>query len=176
MIVYLRKDFDDMRGEPNISTTAKFPGILPVYIGMEMILTESNLPPRIVRGAPVELVDIELHPEEPPIPARDSITSDGCVLLNYMPKCIYVRLQNCKERFLVSDAGAAQPSTADLEGVIAIQPVSRSWRYKGKSMQVAIAVSRTQCPLLPRKLARGAGQDGRPGLHCALDLPAETQR
>ena len=35
-----RKDFDDMRGQPNISTSAKFPGTLPVYMGMEMILTE----------------------------------------------------------------------------------------------------------------------------------------
>ena len=46
-----KKDFDAMRSYPNISQSAKFPGILPVYIGMEMILTESYLPPHIVRGA-----------------------------------------------------------------------------------------------------------------------------
>ena len=43
-----RKDFDDMRGQPNTGTSAKLPGILPIYIGMAMILTESYLPPRIV--------------------------------------------------------------------------------------------------------------------------------
>ena len=90
-----KEDFDNMRGHPNINTSAKFPGILPVYIGMEMILTESYLPPRIVRGAPVEVVDIELHPMEPDIRGRDSIAKHGCVVLFYMPKCIYVRLQNC---------------------------------------------------------------------------------
>ena len=146
-----RKDFDDMRGQPNISTSAKFPGILPVYIGMEMILTESYLPPRIVRGAPVEVVDIELHPMEP------DIASHGCAILFYMPKCIYVRLQNCKDRFLASDAGAPQPGSADLQGVLAVQPVSRSWRYKSKTMQATVAVSRTQCPCCRGSNARCTG-------------------
>ena len=30
-----KQQFDDMRAFPNISTTAKLPGILPVYIGMD---------------------------------------------------------------------------------------------------------------------------------------------
>ena len=42
-----RQDFDDMRGQPNISNTGKFPGILPIYIGMEMYLTDTFLLPRI---------------------------------------------------------------------------------------------------------------------------------
>ena len=120
-----QQDDEDMRAQPNISTSAKLPGILPVYIGMEMILTESYLPPRIVRGAPVEVVDIELHPMEADIRGRASIDSHGCVVLFYMSKCIYVRLQSCKDRFLASGAGAAQPGSADLHGVIAVHPVSR---------------------------------------------------
>jgi hypothetical protein len=156
-----RKDFEDMRAQPNIGTSAKFPGILPVYIGMEMILTESYLPPRIVRGAPVEVVDIELHPMEPDIRGRDSIASHGCVVLFYMPKCIYVRLQNCKDRFLASDAGAPQPGSADLQGVLAVQPIPRSWRYKSKTMEAAVPVSRTQCPLLPMKQCTLHGVQGK---------------
>ena len=81
-----KEDFDKMRGLPNISKTGKFPGVLPIYIGMEMILTESYLPPYIVRGAPVEVVDIELHPKEPEIQGRASIASHGCVVLKFMPK------------------------------------------------------------------------------------------
>ena len=34
---------------------------------------------------------------EPDIRGRDSIASHGCVVLLYMPKCIYVRLQKCPE-------------------------------------------------------------------------------
>ena len=156
-----RKDFDDMRGQPNISVTAKFPGILPVYIGMEMILTESYLPPRIVRGAPVEVVDIELHPMEPDIRGRNSIASHGCVVLRFMPKGIYVRLQNCKDVFLASDASAPQPGNADLQGVLAVQPISRNWLYKSNTMEAAAAVSRTQCPLLPRKQCTLHGVQGK---------------
>ena len=49
----------------NIGATAKLIGVLPVYVGMEVVLTESYLPPRVVRGTPVEVVDIELHPQAP---------------------------------------------------------------------------------------------------------------
>ena len=94
-----KKDFDDMRSQPNISQTGKNRGILPIYIGMEMCLTETYLPPRIGRGTPVDVVDIELHPMEPPIQGRDSIASHGCVILRYMPKHIYVRVKICDSFF-----------------------------------------------------------------------------
>ena len=158
-----QQDYEDMRAQPNISTSAKLPGILPVYIGMEMILTESYLPPRIVRGAPVTVVDIELHPQEPPIATRDSIASHGCVVLQYMPKCVYVRLENCEDQFLASADGASQPGCVDLRGVIAVQPVCRTWRYKGKKMEASISVSRTQTPLLPRKQCTLHGVQGKTG-------------
>eukprot|EP00972_Heterocapsa_arctica_P035387 5206696-Heterocapsa_arctica.AAC.1 len=93
-----------MRAQPNISTSAKLPGILPVYIGMEMILTESYLPPSIVRGTPVEVVDVELHPKEPALQGRASVPSHGCVVLHYMPKCIYVRVRGCRDVFLAPSA------------------------------------------------------------------------
>ena len=53
-----RADYDDMRAFPNISTTTKWMGILPAHIGMDVILTESYLPPKVVRGAVAEIVDI----------------------------------------------------------------------------------------------------------------------
>ena len=77
-----RTAFDEMREEPNISKTGKCPGLLPVWIGMEMILTESILPPKYVRGAACTVVGIEPHPREPPTQDRDSIASHGCVLLS----------------------------------------------------------------------------------------------
>eukprot|EP00959_Pyramimonas_sp_CCMP1952_P146223 3061421-Pyramimonas_sp.AAC.1 len=47
-----KPDFDEMRAEPNIGATAKMQGLLPLFVGMEVILTESVLPPKYVRGAP----------------------------------------------------------------------------------------------------------------------------
>ena len=117
-----KAEFDEMRGLPNISTTAKLPGILPVYIGLEMILTESYLPPRVVRGTPVEVVGIERRPQEAQLQERSSLASHGCVVLGLMPKCIYVRLRECTDVFLAPSAGAAQPGMLDLRGVLAVQP------------------------------------------------------
>ena len=170
-----KKDFDDMRSQPNIGNTAKFPGILPLYIGMEMFLTETYLPPRIVRGTPVDVVDIELHPMEPPIEGRSSIASHGCVILRYMPKHIYVRVKNCETFFLRPRASASQPGVADLQGVIAVSPRPRTWRYKNQSMKEPVAVSRTQMPLLPRKQCTLHGVQGKtadPGFIAHWSFPA----
>ena len=157
-----RQDFDDMRAQPNISTTAKFPGILPIYIGMEMILTESYLPPNVVRGTAVEVVDLQLHPMEANIRGRASIASHGCVVLTYMPKCIYVRLTNgCKKLFLTPEDAARQPAGLDLRGVLVVQPTMRTWQYKSKTMQAAVSASRTQCPLLPMKQCTLHGVQGK---------------
>jgi hypothetical protein len=59
-----RADFDETRALPKISTAAKLPGILPVYIGVEMILAESYLPPRVARWVPGEVAHVELIPQE----------------------------------------------------------------------------------------------------------------
>jgi hypothetical protein len=150
-----------MRALPNIWATAKFLGILPVFVGMEMILTESFLPPRIVRGTPVEVIDIELHPQEPPVQGRPSIAAYGCALLHYMPNCIYVRIPGCTESFMRPTASAAQPGVADLCGVLAVQPTTRPWSFKGKDMKHAVSVARTQCPLLPQKQCTLHGVQGK---------------
>ena len=168
-----------MRSQPNIGNTAKFPGILPLYVGMEMYLTETYLPPNIGRGTPVDVVDIELHPLEPPIEGRNSIASHGCVVLRYMPKYIYVRVKNCKQCFLVPEAGASKPSVSDLQGVIAVAPKPRQWRYKPSTMKEPIAVSRTQVPLLPRKQGTLHGVQGKtadPGIIVHWSFPAGVSK
>ena len=155
-----KKDFDDMRSQPNISTTGNFPGILPIYIGMEMVLDASYLPPRIVRGTPVDVVGIELHPSEPSIQGRASMASHGCVILRCMPKHIYVRVKNCEEYFLTSKASAAQPGEVDLKGVIAVSPQSRQWPWPPGDKH-ATSVTRMQMPLLPRKQCTLHGVQGK---------------
>ena len=45
-------EFDEMRAEANIAKTAKLPSVLPAFEGMEMILDETVLPPKFVRGSP----------------------------------------------------------------------------------------------------------------------------
>ena len=66
-----------------------------------MIVSESVLPPQYVRGTPCKVFGIEPHPQELTIHDRDSIASDGCVVLYYPPKCIYVRVVGSTDVFYI---------------------------------------------------------------------------
>ena len=96
-----------MRAQPNISASAQVPCFLPVYLDMQIVLTESDLPPRIVRGAAAEVVDIALHPMEPAVAQRPAIASQASVVLHYMPKFVYMRVRDCKDLFLGTTIDAA---------------------------------------------------------------------
>ena len=146
-----------MRAEPNISTTAKFPGILPVFVGMEMILTDSLLPPKYVRGTPCVVVGLEPHPQEPAIESRESIASEGCVVLRYLPKAVNVKVKGNKDVHL--QGGSA--TDMDLEGVLAITPRPRPWKFLSSSGTNAVPVTRSQIPLLPQKQCTLHGVQGK---------------
>ena len=92
-------EHDDMRAVPQVSTAAKLLGILPLYVDMAVILTQSYLPPKVVRGAAAVVVGIELHPREPALEGRSTLQYHGCVLLEMMPQCIYARIRNCEDIF-----------------------------------------------------------------------------
>ena len=157
----VRADYDEMRAVPNVSTTSKLLGMMPLYVGMEVILTESYLPPKVVRGAAADVVGIEFHPSEPPLPERSTLASHGCVLLDMMPKCVYVRIRECEDIFLTAPIGASQPGLTDLRGVLAVQAVTRPWLFKPKGATAPISVVRTQCPLLPMKQCTLHGVQGK---------------
>ena len=157
-----RRDFEDMRAEPNLGKTQKLAGILSLFIGMDMITTESMLPPTKVRGSACKVVGLELHPRELPLSGRESITTHGCVLLQYMPKCVYVRFDEQKDVHLqASSVSASEHDEVDLKGVLAIQPVARQWAFKGDGFKTAVNIHRTQIPLLPRKQCTLHGVQGK---------------
>jgi hypothetical protein len=129
--------------------------VLPIFEGMEMILDESVLPPRWVRGSPCTVVGIELHPREAPIAGRDSIATDGCVVLKYMPKCVYVRMPGSTAVNLQLRADF------DVTGVLAIRPNSRSWKFTPSAYKKPVHVTRTQITLLPQKQGTLHGVQGK---------------
>ena len=152
-----RQEFDAMQAEPNISTTAKLPGLLPVFVGLEMILTDSVLPPKYVRGTQCVVVGLELHPHEPEIESRESIASDGCVLLRYLPKAVYVKIKGSKDVHL----RGSSHTDVDLEGVLAITPQPRPWKFQPSSSTSTVPVTRSQIPLLPQKQCTLHGVQGK---------------
>ena len=159
------EEFDEMREDPNIGATGRMLGLLPLFLGMEMVLQESLLPPRYVRGAPCKVVGFEPHEFEPQLEGRSSITSDGVVLLHYMPKCVYVKMEGSNELFLQAASetagSASQPAGLDLRGVLAITPQTRPWKFKPAAGGPAIPVSRIQLPVLPRKQCTLHGVQGK---------------
>ncbi len=157
--------FDEMRAEPNIGAATKKRGLLPLFVGMAVILTESALPPKYVRGTSGKVVGIEPHALELPVEGRPSIASDGVALLLYMPKAVYVKIDDSEELFLKSgpptSSGAPQLAGSDLRGVLAITPQARPWKFKAASGGPSVAVSRTQLTVLPRKQGTLHGVQGK---------------
>ena len=94
-----------------------------------------------------------------------SIVSDGVVLLHYMPKAVYVKIDDSDELFLKAaprtSASASQPAGPDLRGVLAITPQARPWKFKPAAGGPAIPVSRTQLSVLPRKQGTLHGVQGK---------------
>ena len=73
---------------------------------MEAILTRSVLPPKYVRGTLGKVVVIELHAQELPVERRTSTVSDGVVLLRYIAKAVYVKIDDPKAVYVKIDAKA----------------------------------------------------------------------
>ena len=87
---------------------------------------------------------------------------EGCVVLHYMPNCIYVRIPGSCHTFLQAEAtDAAQPNAMDLTGVLAIKPQARSWNFTPAASKSSVTISRTQVPLLPRKQCTLHGVQGK---------------
>ena len=157
-----KEDYDEMRAVANIGHTAKLVSVLPVWVGMEMILTESLLPPKLVRGTKCIVAGSEPHPREPAIEDRDSVRTHGCAVLHFMPKSIYVRIPGCDETFLrEGTTGGAQSTDMDLTGMLAIKPQTRSWHFTPAASKTTVTVSRTQIPLLPSKQCTLHGVQGK---------------
>ena len=83
--------------------------------------------------------------------------ADGCVVLRYMPKCIYVRVHGYHEAVLPAREDGFE------KGVVAIKPTSRRWQFTPTTFARPVDVSRTQVPLLPRKQCTLHGVQGKTG-------------
>ena len=149
-------DFLELRGHSNVSSSARLVTVLPLFIGMNIVLSESLLPPKFVRGTAATVVGIQPQEDEPDAFTRASVTHSHCVVLKRMPRCVFVKIPDCDEIFL--DNGSF---TGDSRGVLAIVPVRRKWKFKPKSYKTAVDIVRTQIPLLPRNQVTLHGMQGK---------------
>ena len=101
------------------------------------------------------------------------------MLLRFMPLCIYVKLTEATDNFLKSDSVGASEPDDELLGVIAVQPIQRSWRFKSKSFAKPLHTRRLQVPLLPQKQTTLHGVQGRtaePGLVAYWRFPKKLSQ
>ena len=86
------------------SKTANLISFLPLHQGMRCKITKKILPPELVQEAPVEILSIEVHPQErygipghpPGLPQPDATHpcwTTGHVRLDYVPAAIAVRVE-----------------------------------------------------------------------------------
>ena len=76
-----KAELSEMRAQPNVSATSKMLGVLPIFVGMAMRLTDTALPSLYAPGAHWGIVVADPRPREPPLAGRESIVSDGCAVL-----------------------------------------------------------------------------------------------
>ena len=115
-------------------------------------------------SASCTVVALELHPNERQVDGtQESVVADACVVLHYMPECIYVRVRDYD--------GSVLPvgESFDVKGVVAIKPASRQWTFTPSTFKHSVDVSQTQMPLLPRRQCTLHGVQGK---HLQLFLPS----
>ena len=89
-----------------------------------MILTQSYLPPLIVRGTAMLVHDIQLHPIEILDEHLRSMNRDAFVILQFMPLAVCVRLQDSTQNILQGDEINKNDAT-NLRGILAVEPLTR---------------------------------------------------
>ena len=187
-----RAALEQMLATPSVTATRKLMGLLPIYIGMEVVLTENILPPLYVPGATGKVWGIEPDPDEPAFEDSAGVVTEGVVLLRFLPLCVYVRFDDSEDSFLHgfggSDTdGVAQPVGQEdrFRGILAIEPVARTWRWAPDrkpppgERSFSVPVKRTQVPLLPVKESTLHGLQGKttePGLIAHWKFPPRLSR
>ena len=194
-----------MTAVPNVTTTKKLPGILPVYVGARVRLTKTLLAPKLVPEMEGEVLGIELSDQD--LGALQTggfgnLADDGSILLQCLPKCIYVRFDGLNletmdprpcEKHAVLGAERSCSDCTFYTGIVAILPELSEWTFKQTGAQrskhllkpappMQIEVRRRQFPLLPalpKTLHSLQGMTAEPGLvaHCRLppNLSQETK-
>ena len=177
---------------PSLTKTKRLPAFSLLHVGMEVRLLTTLENPWAVQDATATV--LEIHWAEHDAKAQQymsSVAQDAEILLEQLPRAVLIRLHDCKHVFLpcapCSSCSAFSSLCPDcmaqreeLEGVFAVQPLSRTWKYDGPELLGQyIHVSRRQLPLGPAKvlpLYSMQGMTAEPGLVAHWVLPSRLDR
>ena len=150
---------------PNISTTKRLPAAVLFHIGMRMRFTTTLQQPFAVQD--VECTVVGFNPDDLDQAAQREVNlqcRSGEYVCTYMPKAIYVTIDECTHQFLPSppcavhrltghDASCLNCISAVQPGVFAVRPLTRIFKYyyDAAAKSKYVKVQRKQFPLIPAR-------------------------
>ena len=171
----------------SLTKTQRLPAFCLLHVGMEVRLTTTLDVPWAVQDATATVLEIKFADNA--AQARYHSTRGAVleslppeILLQSLPIAVLIKLHDCKHVFLPVQLCADCASTLhlhdsthtckakqrELEGVFAVQPLLRTWKYDGPELQGKfIYIKRRQIPLAPAKvlpLYSMQGMTATPGL------------
>ena len=153
----------------SLTKTQRLPAFSLLHVNMEVRLTTTLDMPYAVQDATGTVLEIQFaendaqaHELRRRYAALESLPSE--LLLDVLPVAVLVKLHNCKQIFLpvhpcpgcpmfTKNCSACMDNQRKLEGVFAVTPLQRSWKYEGAELQgQCMNVKRRQIPLAPAKI------------------------
>ena len=155
--------FEELLRIPSIQTTKRLPAVALFHQGMRMRFTTTLQQPFAVQD--VDCTVVGFDPDDMDKEAQTEVDAEhgkGEFTCSYMPKAIYVKIDECEYHFLPPapcsthrlighDTSCLNCINAVQPGIFAVKPLTRTFRYyyDPKEPSKYIKVQRKQFPLMP---------------------------
>ena len=157
--------YEDLLKIPSLSATKKLPAVTLWHVGMRMKFTTTLQQPFAVQD--VECTVVGFEPDDRDHEAIRAMKAKHCVgehLCAFMPKAIYVKIDECDHEFLPPSPcdehrftgysiECENCSCLSRSGIFAVKPQVRTFKYyhDPKNNTAYISVQRKQFPLMPAR-------------------------
>jgi hypothetical protein len=155
--------YEELLKIPSISATKRLPAVVLWHQGMRMRFTTTLQQPFAVQD--VECTVVGFDPDDKDYDAKVAVDAQHCQgehVCGFMPKAIYVKIDDCDCHFLPPapcsahrltghDTSCLNCTSAVQPGIFAVKPLSRKFKYFYDHQEKSkyITVQRKQFPLLP---------------------------
>ena len=155
--------YENLLKIPSLSSTKRLPATVLWHHGMRMKFTTTLQQPFAVQD--VECTVVGFEPDDKDYEATTALVAQHCqgeYVCAWMPKAIYVKIDDCDHHFLPPapcfvhrltghDASCLNCTSAVRPGIFAVKPLTRSFKYyyDPENNTKYIKVRRKQFPLMP---------------------------
>lgn len=155
--------FEEILKIPSLQKTKRLPAVFLFHVGMRMRFTTTIQQPFAVQDVECTVMGFDPDDLDKETQSRvDAGRGAGEWTCSYMPKAIYVKIDECDYQFLPPapcaihrlaghDASCLNCISAVQPGVFAVKPLTRTFRYyyDPKDNSKYVNVQRKQFPLMP---------------------------